>query len=134
MYTPPFTISAKAINRIAEISAQLELYVIRMEQADGIRLRKVNRMKTIHGTLAIEGNTLTYFFQEVRKMYATTGIIQGNTVLTDDYTLENYNGKKVIITVLDDEKQFSTVSDEKLFSVSDSLINQNIEAYKELAK
>lgn len=67
-------------------------------------------------------------------MYATTGIIQGNTVLTDDYTLENYNGKKVIITVLDDEKQFSTVSDEKLFSVSDSLISQNIEAYKELAK
>ncbi|BDC97246.1 hypothetical protein [Treponema saccharophilum] len=67
-------------------------------------------------------------------MYATTGIIQGNIVLTDDYTLENYNGKKVIITVLDDENQFSTVSDEKLFSVSDSLINQNIEAYKELAK
>lgn len=67
-------------------------------------------------------------------MYATTGIIQGNTVLTDDYTLENYNGKKVIITVLDDENQFSTVSDEKLFSVSDSLINQNLEAYKELAK
>ena len=67
-------------------------------------------------------------------MYATTGIIQGNTVLTDDYTLENYNGKKVIITVLDYEKQFSTVSDEKLFSVSDSLIKQNIEAYKELAK
>lgn len=67
-------------------------------------------------------------------MYATTGIIQGNTVLTDDYTLENYNGRKVIITVLDDENQFSTVSDEKLFSVSDSLINQNIEAYKELAK
>lgn len=42
--------------------------------------------------------------------------------------------KKVIITVLDDEKQFSTVSDEKLFFVSDSLIKQNIEAYKELAK
>ena len=59
MYTPPFTISAKAINLIAEISAQLERYVIRMEQADGIRLRKINRMKTIHGTLAIEGNTLT---------------------------------------------------------------------------
>lgn len=67
-------------------------------------------------------------------MYATTGIIQGNTILTDDYTLENYNGKKVIISVLDDEKQFSTISDEKLFSVSDSLIKQNLEAYKELAK
>lgn len=67
-------------------------------------------------------------------MYATTGIIQGNTVFTDDYTLENYNGKKVIITVLDDEKQFSTISDEKLFYVSNSLIQQNLEAYKELAK
>lgn len=58
MYTPPFTVSAKAINLISEISAQLERYVIHMEQTDGIRLRKVNRMKTIHGTLAIEGNTL----------------------------------------------------------------------------
>ena len=58
MYTPPFTVSAKAINLISEISAQLERYAIRMEQADEIRLRKVNRMKTIHGTLAIEGNTL----------------------------------------------------------------------------
>ena len=58
MYTPPFTVSAKAINLISEISAQLERYVIRMEQADEIRLRKINRMKTIHGTLAIEGNTL----------------------------------------------------------------------------
>jgi len=58
MYTPPFTISAKSINLISEISANLERFVIRMESEDGIRLRKVNRMKTIHGTLAIEGNTL----------------------------------------------------------------------------
>lgn len=59
MYTPPFTVSAKAINLIAEISANLERFVIRMEMEDGIKLRKVNRMKTIHGTLAIEGNTLS---------------------------------------------------------------------------
>ena len=47
-------------------------------------------------------------------MYATTGIIQGNTVLTNDYSLERYNGRKVVITVLEDEKSFNTVSDEKL--------------------
>ena len=58
MYTPPFTVSAKAINLISEISANLERFVIRMESEDGIRLRKVNHMKTIYGTLAIEGNTL----------------------------------------------------------------------------
>lgn len=67
-------------------------------------------------------------------MYAMTGIIQGNTVLTNDRSLEKFNGKKVIITVLEDEKQFDTISDEKLFAMSDSLINQNMEAYQELAK
>lgn len=66
-------------------------------------------------------------------MYATTGTIQGNTVLTDDYSLERYDGRKVIITVLEDEKQFETLTNEKLFKYSDSLINLNIEAYKELA-
>ena len=67
-------------------------------------------------------------------MYSMTGIIQGNTVLTNDNSIEKYNGRKVIITVLDDEKQFDTVSDEKLFTISDSLINQNMDAYQELAK
>lgn len=67
-------------------------------------------------------------------MYATTGRIQGNTVLTDDYSLEKFNGRKVIITVLEDEKAYNTISDDKLFALSDSLINQNMEAYQELAK
>lgn len=44
---------------IAEISAQIERYAIRMEQSDALRLRKANRIKTIHSSLAIEGNTLT---------------------------------------------------------------------------
>lgn len=59
MYRPPFTISAKAINLIAKISSQLERYAIRMEQEDTLRLRKANRIKTIHSSLAIEGNTLS---------------------------------------------------------------------------
>ena len=58
MYIPPFTVSAEAINLIAEISGQIERYAIRLEQKDGLLLRKVNRIKTIHSSLAIEGNTL----------------------------------------------------------------------------
>lgn len=46
MYIPPFTISSTAINRIAEISAQMERFAIRLEQSDGLRLRKANRIKT----------------------------------------------------------------------------------------
>lgn len=73
MYIPPFTISANAINLIAEISAQIERYAIRLEQSDSLRLRKANRIKTIHSSLAIEGNTLTE--DEVKE------IIEGRTVV-----------------------------------------------------
>ena len=59
MYRPPFTISAKTNNLIAKISSQLERYAIRMEQEDTLRLRRANRIKTIHSSLAIEGNTLS---------------------------------------------------------------------------
>ena len=73
MYIPPFTVSAEAINLIAEISGQIERYAIRLEQEDGLRLRKVNRIKTIHSSLAIEGNTLNE--DQVRD------IIDGKTVV-----------------------------------------------------
>lgn len=58
MYTPPFNISSRAINLIAEISAQIERYAIRLEN-DGLLLRKANRIRTIHSSLAIEGNNLS---------------------------------------------------------------------------
>ncbi len=57
-YIPPFTVSAKAISMIADISAQIERFAIRLEQRDGLRLRKANRIKTIYSSLAIEGNAL----------------------------------------------------------------------------
>lgn len=59
MYTPPFSITPQAINLIAEISAMMERFALRMEQDDALLLRKINRIKTIQGSLAIEGNTLT---------------------------------------------------------------------------
>ena len=59
MYKPPFTVSPKAINLIAKISAQIERYSIKMEAEDTLRLRRANRIKTIHSSLAIEGNTLS---------------------------------------------------------------------------
>lgn len=59
MLKPPFTVSAKAINLVAEISGLVERCAIRLKQADSLLLRKVNRVKTIHGSLAIEGNSIT---------------------------------------------------------------------------
>ena len=57
-YSPPFSLSAKAVGMIADISAQMERFAIRMEQSDALTLRRANRIKTIHSSLAIEGNTL----------------------------------------------------------------------------
>ena len=65
-------------------------------------------------------------------MFATSRTIQGNVVIADN-SLAEYDGRKVIITVLE-EGQIESVADEKLFTLSDSLIQQNIEAYRELAK
>lgn len=59
MYTPPFSITSDIVNLIAQISAQIERYAIRLEQSDGLRLRKANRIRTIHSSLAIEGNQLS---------------------------------------------------------------------------
>uniref|UniRef100_UPI00307FF79C hypothetical protein n=1 Tax=Prevotella sp. TaxID=59823 RepID=UPI00307FF79C len=73
MYTPPFTISAEAINKIADISRLIERYAIRMEQEDAQMLRKANKIKTIHSSLAIEGNTLDE--EQVRD------IVNGKTVV-----------------------------------------------------
>ena len=72
-YTPPFNISAQIVHLIADISAQTERYAIRMEQQDGLLLRKINRIKTIQGSLAIEGNTLSE--------QMITEILDGKTVV-----------------------------------------------------
>ena len=56
---PPYTVSGRAMDMIAEIAAAVERYRILMEGPDGVRLRKINHVRTLRGTTAIEGNTLT---------------------------------------------------------------------------
>ena len=58
-YQPNFTVSAQAISMVAEISALIERYAISLEMADSLKLRRVNKIKTIQSSLAIEGNTLS---------------------------------------------------------------------------
>lgn len=73
MYQPPFSISSVAVNLIAEISALMERYAIRLEQSGGLRLRKASRIKTIHSSLVLEGNRLSE--HEVRD------VLQGKPVV-----------------------------------------------------
>jgi len=58
-YQPPYTITPEILNRVAAISEAIGRLTVLTDQARALRLRRINRIRTIHGSLAIEGNTLT---------------------------------------------------------------------------
>jgi Fic family protein len=71
-YQPPFTITTDILNLVADISQQVgRLDACALNSSP--QLRKQNRIKTITGTLAIEGNTLTE--EQI------TAIVEGKPVL-----------------------------------------------------
>ena len=58
-YHPPFTVTPAIVTLVAEISESLGRLAVRQEAPGLLRLRRANRIRTIQGSLAIEGNTLT---------------------------------------------------------------------------
>lgn len=58
-YAPPFTITAAATTLIAKISEIIGRLSAQEADAQSLRLRRINRIRTIQGSLAIEGNTLS---------------------------------------------------------------------------
>ena len=67
-------------------------------------------------------------------MFTTTGVIQDNTGYVQNCVLDQYNGRKVLITILDEDNGYTVIPVKRLFEVSDSIISQNIKAYQKLAK
>ncbi|MEA5420517.1 hypothetical protein VB712_14890 [Spirulina sp. CCNP1310] len=57
-YKPPFQITPAIVHRISQIATLLG-EVQQSPLVTSPQLRKQNRIRTIQGTLAIEGNTLT---------------------------------------------------------------------------
>ncbi len=72
-YQPPFTITDEMINLIADISNALGKIDHLQQSPQAPRLRKISQIKTITGTLQIEGNTLDE--QQI------TAVLEGNPVL-----------------------------------------------------
>jgi repressor of nif and glnA expression len=54
-YTPPYRVTPKIVDLVSRISEAIGSLYIHEE----LRLHRINRVKTIQGSLAIEGNTLT---------------------------------------------------------------------------
>ena len=57
-YIPPYNLSEKAISLIAQICEMVGL-ISAQHNPLLLRLRRINKIRTIQGSLAIEGNTLT---------------------------------------------------------------------------
>ena len=58
-YQPPYRITTEILNRVAAISESIGRLTVLSEQSKALRLRRINRIRTIQGSLAIEGNTLS---------------------------------------------------------------------------
>lgn len=54
-YTPPYKITTKIVNLVSKVSEAVGSFYIH----ENLRLHRINRIKTIQGSLAIEGNTLS---------------------------------------------------------------------------
>lgn len=58
-YQPPYTITSKIIYLVSQISESIGCLSALIQIEDSLKLRKANRIQTIQGSLAIEGNTLS---------------------------------------------------------------------------
>lgn len=72
-YKPPFHVTDKMILLIAEISEQVGRMAVQQERTINPHLRRENRIRTIHSSLAIEHNSLS--------LEQVTAILDGKRVL-----------------------------------------------------
>jgi Fic family protein len=72
-YKPPFSITPAIVSLVAEISEAIGRLSVVSEAPISVRLRRLNRILSIQGSLAIEGNTLSES--------QITAILEGKRVL-----------------------------------------------------
>jgi len=102
-YEPPFTITTVILNRVAEISELVGRHIAPMEQSMDLRLRRINQIKTICGSLAIEGNTLNES--------QITAILEGKPVIAPAREVQE---AKNALAVYDQVESFQPCSEDDL--------------------
>jgi Fic family protein len=83
-YKPPYTITSKILKQTSQISELISDIKHITKHHNNLMLRKKNRIKSITGTLQIEGNT----FDEEK----VTNVIEGKTVLGTVREIEEVKG------------------------------------------
>ena len=92
MYQPPFEITSKMIELVSRISEKIGEMSFLMSDDRHITLRKENRIRTIHSSLAIENNTLT--------LEQITAILDGKRVLGSPVEIREAQNASEIYDIL----------------------------------
>lgn len=77
---PPYTLTSDIVSRVADIAEQLGRLNAQADAGIDLRLRRINRIRTVTGSLAIEGNSLS----EAQ----ITALLEGKTVLAPPRELQ----------------------------------------------
>lgn len=99
-YQPPFSITPKIIDLIAQISGRVGRLTAYSDHGQALYLRRVNRIRSIQGSLAIEGNTLSE--QQI------TAILDGKRVIAPPREIQEV---KNAIRAYDQLKQWQPCSE-----------------------
>lgn len=115
-YVPPYTITDRVVNLISDITEIITKITINDNMSNNPRLRRDNRIRTIHASLAIENNSLS--------LNQVTDIINGKRILGElDEICEVKNAFEA----------YNRLLEMNPYSVKDMLLAHNI-LMKELTK
>ena len=73
LYKPTYTITDEIVTLIAQIAARVDVLAIQSGMEQNPKLRRLNRLRSIHSSLAIENNTLS--------LEQITALFEGKNVL-----------------------------------------------------
>lgn len=73
LYKPRYTITDEIVNLVAQIAARVDVLTIQSGMEQNPKLRRANRIRTIHSSLAIENNSLS--------LEQVTAIMDGRRVI-----------------------------------------------------
>ena len=115
-YKPPYTVTPKIVSLVAEICEALGR-MSALQSPQELRLRRINRIRTVHGSLAIEGNTLTE--EQI------SAIIDGKRVVAP---LREIQEVRNAVKVYDQFMEWEATNDDELLKAHEILMSGLLDA------
>jgi Fic family protein len=110
-YEPPITLTPELLSLTATIAEQLGRITERKSQAHALRLRRISRLQTIQGSLAIEGNSLN--------VEQITSVIEGKPIIAPPREVQEV---KNALAVYDRFEQFDPLKEQDLLTAHRALM------------